>query len=177
MSAVEKVLPYYTYEDYKHWKDRWELIDGIPYSMSPAPVPVNQSIAAKLSTEFVNELKACDHCTVYQPIDYLIGKGTVLQPDLLISCSKIEKPYLDFAPMLVCEILSPSTALKDRHTKFGIFQEEKIPYYIIVAPKLQEVEIYQLGDDEYVLKQRGRDIRFGFRIDSCKASINFSAIW
>ena len=30
---------YYTYEDYKYWEDSWEIIDGIPYAMSPAPYP------------------------------------------------------------------------------------------------------------------------------------------
>ncbi len=27
--------PLYSYEDYKHWKDRWEFIDGIAYAMAP----------------------------------------------------------------------------------------------------------------------------------------------
>lgn len=30
---------YYTYEQYKTWDDSWELIDGVPYAMSPAPYP------------------------------------------------------------------------------------------------------------------------------------------
>ncbi|TCK06622.1 hypothetical protein [Phorcysia thermohydrogeniphila] len=28
-------LPHYTYEDYKHWEGKWELIEGIPYAMCP----------------------------------------------------------------------------------------------------------------------------------------------
>jgi hypothetical protein len=39
MSTGAKILPYYTYytyEDYLHWEGRWELIDGIPYAMTPA---------------------------------------------------------------------------------------------------------------------------------------------
>ncbi len=34
VSSAIKILPHYTYEDYCHWKGRWELIDGIPYAMS-----------------------------------------------------------------------------------------------------------------------------------------------
>ncbi|HJY21679.1 MAG TPA: hypothetical protein VJ279_02270 [Hanamia sp.] len=34
MSAV-KIQPYYTYKDYCAWEGRWELIDGIPFAMSP----------------------------------------------------------------------------------------------------------------------------------------------
>lgn len=31
-------LPHYTYDDYVTWEGRWELIQGIPYAMTPAPV-------------------------------------------------------------------------------------------------------------------------------------------
>ncbi|WP_373286923.1 Uma2 family endonuclease [Filimonas zeae] len=40
-----------------------------------------------------------------------------MQPDMLVVCGEITRKYLDFAPALVIEILSPSTALKDRHTR------------------------------------------------------------
>ena len=36
---------YYTYEQYKTWDDSWELIDGVPYAMSPAPYPKHQKAA------------------------------------------------------------------------------------------------------------------------------------
>jgi hypothetical protein len=45
MSTAAKILPSYTYEDYLHWEGRWELIDGIPYAMSPFPAPRHQRIA------------------------------------------------------------------------------------------------------------------------------------
>jgi hypothetical protein len=34
-----KILPHYTYRDYLHWEGKWEVIDGIPNAMSPAPAP------------------------------------------------------------------------------------------------------------------------------------------
>jgi hypothetical protein len=37
MSSSVKILPHYTYEDYCKWEGRWELINGIPHTMSPAP--------------------------------------------------------------------------------------------------------------------------------------------
>jgi len=61
-------------------------------------------------------LKKCKNCRAMQPVDYKIGDDIVLQPDLLVVCKPINKPYLDFAPALVAEILSPATALKDRQT-------------------------------------------------------------
>ena len=57
MGSAIKILPHYTYEDYCQWEGRWELIDGIPYAMSPAPTPHHQRIGANLITEFVNAIR------------------------------------------------------------------------------------------------------------------------
>ena len=49
MSALKiEYLPYYTYEDYKHWEGRWELIYGIAYAMSPMPMIKHQNITGKI---------------------------------------------------------------------------------------------------------------------------------
>ena len=50
MGAV-KLLPYYTYKDYCNWEGRWELINGIPFAMSPAPIPRQQWLLANIITE------------------------------------------------------------------------------------------------------------------------------
>lgn len=176
MSAIEKIIPYYTYEDYKHWEGKWELIDGLPFAMAPSPVYNHQLIASNLLALFWNELKDCDKCGVLQPLDYIVKDDTVLQPDLLIVCDLV-KNYLDFPPDLVCEILSPSTVLKDRHTKYNIYQLQKIPYYIIISPVTEEVEVYILHEGRYELNQKGKGFEFEFELDSCKAAVDFSQIW
>ncbi len=97
---------------------------------------------------------------------------------MLIVCKPITKKYLDFPPALVVEILSPATALKDRHSKFDIYESQRIPYYLIVSPDTEEVEIFSLVDNSYVLQQKGRNIHFDFSFESgCKASIDFKEIW
>lgn len=65
-------------------------------------------------------------------VDYIIADDTILQPDMLVVCREITKKYLDFAPGLVVEVLSPSTALKDRHTKYYLYEQQGIKYYLIV---------------------------------------------
>ena len=49
-------------------KANGELIDGIPYAMSPAPRPEHQAIATNLAAELRLALKKnkCN-CKVYQP--------------------------------------------------------------------------------------------------------------
>lgn len=178
MSNAVKILPHYTYNDWVNWKGQWELIDGIPYAMSPMPLPKHQRIGANILIEFGDKLKKCKACNVYQPIDYKISDETIVQPDMLIVCDKIDKKFLDFPPALVVEILSPSTALKDRHSKFDIYEEQQIKYYIIIFPDKEEAEIYVIENSNYQLKQTGRDFTYTFLLEKdCAATIDFKEIW
>jgi Uma2 family endonuclease len=177
MGSAIKILPHYTYEDYIQWEGQWELIEGIPYAMSPQPVPKHQRIAVNLSAEFRAALKKCKRCIAYQPIDYKISEETILQPDMLVVCKPINKKFLDFPPSLVVEILSPSTALKDRHTKFEIYQSQKIPYFIIISPDTEDAEIYELKNNEYTLAQSGHSFSYTFSFEDCIAGIDFNEIW
>ncbi len=179
MSGLAKILPHYTYEEYSQWDGRWEVIEGIPYAMSPAPVPQHQFIAGNLFREFSLALKAkkCG-CKPYMPLDYLVKPDTVIQPDVVIVCGEIKNKYLDFAPALVVEILSPATAMKDRNNKFFIYESERIPYYIIVDIDKPDVEIYHLKDDKYFQETFSPLSAFEFSLTTdCSISVWFKNIW
>ncbi|MFP5042247.1 Uma2 family endonuclease [Parasediminibacterium sp. JCM 36343] len=123
MGLVNTLLKY-TYSDYLGWEGRWELINGHPIDISPSPVPLHQVIAENIAYEFgkaIREAK-CKHCKVVQALDYKISEETVICPDVLIMCKPAKKKFLDFSPSLVVEILSPSTALRDRNIKFNIYE-------------------------------------------------------
>src|SRR5690348_1361273 len=109
MSNAVRILPHYTYDDYVHWEGRWEIIDGIPYAMSPAPTPKHQIIANTLGALFFYALRNCHRCKVAQAIDFKIAEDTIVQPDISVLCQKATKKFIDFPPALVVEILSPST--------------------------------------------------------------------
>jgi len=178
MSNAVKILPHYTYNDWVNWKGQWELIDGIPYAMSPMPVPKHQRIGANILIEFGGKLKRCNHCDVYQPIDYKVSDEIIVQPDMLVVCGKIDKKFLDFPPVLIVEILSPSTALKDRHSKFGIYEGQQIRYYLMVSPDEEKVEVFVIENGSYQLKQAGRDFIYTFTLrEDCTAIIDFKEIW
>jgi Uma2 family endonuclease len=177
MSGAVKILPHYTYDDYVHWEGKWELIDGIPYAMSPAPVPKHQIFATNLSAEFRFALKQYKECKVMQPVDYKVKEDTVFQPDMLIVCKPIDKKYLDFPPSLIAEILSPSTVFIDRHTKFHAYQEQGVPWYLILSPETEETEIYSLENGVYQLIKKAVTFDFTFRLDECEVTINFGEVW
>lgn len=177
MSAAQ-ILPYYTFQDWERWEGQWEIIHGIPYAMSPAPIPKHQIIANALGSELRQSLKKCSNCKAMQPVDYKIADDTIVQPDLLVVCGKITKSFLDFPPLLIAEILSPATALKDRHSKYKIYESQRIAYYIIVSIETEETEIYELINNEYQLMKKGHDIQHSFSFnDQCTADIDFKEIW
>ena len=46
-------IPRYTYDDYKLWKDDWELIDGYPYSMGPSANGKHQDISGEIFYQII----------------------------------------------------------------------------------------------------------------------------
>jgi Uma2 family endonuclease len=178
VSNAAKSLPHYTYDEWKQWEGRWELIDGIPNAMSPLPVLKHQILATKLAGEFLIQFKQCNRCLAIQPVDYKVAEDTILQPDMVVVCGEVmDKKYLDFPPALTVEVLSPSTAYKDRHIKYSIYESQGVKYYIIIAPDKEEVEIYELIDGEYRLKQSGKNIVHEFFFPECNARVDFKEIW
>ncbi len=179
MSAV-KLLPHYTYDDYCNWEGRWELIDGIPFAMSPAPSLRHQWLIGRIITELNNSIKKskCKHCKVYDFIDIKIEDDTILQPDCSIICKPTKKKFLDFPAALVVEILSPATALKDRHTKFSIYEKFGMKYYMIVDEEKNELEIYNLRKNKYALQKISSGNTFTFLLDThCQIEVDLKNIW
>jgi Uma2 family endonuclease len=176
-----KILPHYTYEEYCQWEGRWELIEGIPYAMIPAPTPRHQWISSNIKCELKDaiEKSGCKKCKVYDFIDIKVSEDTILQPDALVVCKEITKPFLDFAAAIVVKILSPSTAMKDRNNKFYIYQSQKIPYYIIIDTDKNEIEIYCLSSDgKYEMKDFSTTDPFTFTLDDdCKIDVPLNNIW
>ncbi len=179
MSIAEKYRPYYTYGDYCLWEGNWELIEGMPYAMSPARVPAHQTVNANLYVIFKEALKTdCEKCKVYIPIDWKIAEDTVVQPDVLIVCDKIIKKYLDFPPVLIVEVLSPSTASKDRGEKMELYQSQKVKYYLIADPQFKKIEVYELNINNVYEPIAVDPALFTFHFkENCTAEVSFINIW
>ena len=56
--GIPKEFERYSYGDYLSWPEgeRWELIDGVAYAMSPAPYRGHQEIVGELYRQFANYL-------------------------------------------------------------------------------------------------------------------------
>ncbi len=156
------------------------MIEGFPIAMSPAPPPKHQWIAANFVTELTIAIREsdCKNCRVYIPIDFKISDDTVLQPDISIVCGDVTKKFLDFPPVLVVEILSPSTALRDRHTKFKIYEQQRVSYFLLVNTDNESIEIYSLINGSYVIVPYDPHSPFTFQFeDGCSIEVMLHEIW
>jgi Uma2 family endonuclease len=164
----------FTYRHYKTWPDeeRWELIDGHAWAMSPAPRRRHQELSAKLFREISVFVKG-KPCKVYAaPFDVLLPEkdeadddvDTVVQPDIVVFCdrSKLTERGARGAPDLAIEILSPSTSRKDQREKFDRYERAGVREYWIVDPAAWSIWLYHLGPggrfDEGELKERLGDV-------------------
>ena len=178
--SVVKILPNYTYKDYCLWEGRWELIEGIPYAMSPAPNMKHQWLVANIIYELKRALKEskCRHCKVYDFIDLKVEEDTILQPDCSIVWGVTKKNYLNFPPALVAEILSEATALKDRISKFSIYENFGVKYYLIIDPEKELIEIYFLKDSKYLIRNFTSETPFTFSLShDCQIDVILKNIW
>ena len=90
LAFKEEHLPNYNYKEYKHWEGDWELIDGIPYSMAPAPNIIHQELNLNIGIELKTKLKKCKLCKVLPEVDWKVNDKTVVRPDTLVVCNFVE---------------------------------------------------------------------------------------
>lgn len=168
---------HYTYGDYLLWPEgeRWELINGTAWNMSPAPSRAHQAILGELFARF-HAFLAGKTCQAFlAPFDVILPGDadadtpdsevdTVVQPDLSVFCdpSRLTDAGARGAPDLVVEILSPWTSKKDLNDKFSLYEARGVREYWVVDPA-GSVQVYLRGDngryaDPDILVTRGRAI-------------------
>lgn len=155
-----------TAEDYfaDTGEERWELIEGEAWNMAAAPVILHQLVSSRVEVTLSNRLEERRKrggdpppppCTLLRaPVDVRLGDITVVQPDVLIVCDPAKLAngkYVLGAPDMVMEVLSASTAKKDRRTKLRVYQAAQVPEYLILDPYGRTVERYLLAGGQYVL--------------------------
>ncbi len=147
----------WSYREYREWPDdeRWEIINGDAYAMSPAPSRRHQEIAGELFREIATYLLD-KPCKVFiAPFDVRLpeadeaddGASNVVQPDIVVVCDrdKLDGSGCVGAPDMVAEILSPATSRKDQKEKFLLYERHGVKEYWIVDPVATVVHVYRLG--------------------------------
>jgi hypothetical protein len=68
--------------------------------------------------------------------------------------------------------------MKDRHTKFNLYENAGVKWFLIVNPETEAVQVYELENGEYVLKDEGHAFNYLFELDEgCRIGVDFGEIW
>ena len=108
-----------------------------------SPSAAHQAILLSLALQLGPQL-AQGPCRLWlSPFDVKLSEHDVVQPDLFVACDsgKIRSSYLEGAPDLVIEILSPSTLRHDRVRKLNLYSRFGVKEYWLVTPHPFLVEV------------------------------------
>ena len=128
---------------------RYELVDGV-LLVSAAPSDVHQFALTNLVI-LMGTTCPFPMRMLVAPVDVTFSRTRQLQPDLLVV------PSLDLTsdapramPLLVVEVLSPSTRAVDLTLKRHVFEQGGIPSYWVLDPLTPSLTVLELRDGAYV---------------------------
>lgn len=146
----------WTVEDLDQLPDdglQYELADGV-LLVTPSPRPGHQRASMRLTAVL---LAACppELELFAAPFDFRPTPTTSLQPDLLVvRRADVSEEAFTGTPLLVVEILSPSTRAKDLVLKRALYAGAGVPSYWVLDPAEGTVLLLDLDGDRYVERAR-----------------------
>ena len=142
-----------TWQDYLSWPDeeRWEIIDGTAYAMSPAPSTKHQKIVGRIFSRLDQQLSGKPCQPFIAPTDVKLSEQDVVQPDIFVVCdpAKITPSHIEGAPEVVIEVLSPATSSRDLREKKTLYEKSGVLEYVLVDPLENYAIRFLLTDDGY----------------------------
>ena len=153
---AEPLAKPWTVEDFLEWEaqqpERYEFTDGMIVMMgggSVAHATIRDNLLAALRSRlhggpcraFSQELKVATATSLHYP-------------DLVVTCVPVE-PREDRLrePAIIVEVLSPSTADRDRGAKWLAYQEiPSLQHYVLVAQDQRRVDVFTRATDGWALK-------------------------
>ncbi len=160
--ATHPAVRRWTYEEFAALPDdgnRYEVIAGDLY-MTPAPRMPHQEIVSELLARLRTFASEHRLGKVYAgPVDVLFAEGDYLEPDLVFVREDrrrdiVKDRGIEGAPDLVVEVLSASTASRDRGLKRQRYAWFGVPEYWVVDADAKQIEVYRLNEAPRVERER-----------------------
>ena len=122
-----------------------EIINGKEVLMSPRPATKHAITAGNIHRIFSNFLRGKRCKTFFEP-DLFLDENNNFVPDIVIVCDRDKIKYNGIygAPDLVVEVLSASTAARDKGIKKAAYEKAGVKEYWIVDPVSKSIEVYHL---------------------------------
>lgn len=148
-----------TYRDLWQTPDdgnRWEIINGEVF-VSPAPYLSHQRVLGNLG--YALRQHVIEHGlgeVFWAPVAVVLEKSSAVQPDLIFVAklrrSILEEKGVFGAPDLVAEVLSPSTAARDRGMKKDLYARTGVPQYWLLDPRKRTLLALRLESGAYTVE-------------------------
>jgi Uma2 family endonuclease len=123
--------------------NKYELIRGELF-VTPAPTVTHETISARLTRLLDPYVAANDLGLVYHPRAVVQFEGSEVEPDLMVR-SPHPNPTTGWAtaptPILVVEILSPTTRRRDQVQKRSLYLDAGVAEYWIVDPDARTIRV------------------------------------
>ncbi|MEO5818500.1 MAG: Uma2 family endonuclease [Gemmatimonadaceae bacterium] len=154
MAAVTKQ---WTLEELNSLPDdgnKYELVRGELF-VTPAPTDPHETIGARLSHLLIPYVEREKLGLVYRPQAVMRFEGSEVSPDLMVrQPNPNAEPTWDNAPtpILVVEILSPSTRRRDNVQKRSLYLDAGVAEYGLVDEEQRTITSVRLGHDDVVAR-------------------------
>ncbi len=161
MTAAEKLA--FTADDFLSWESiqetKHEFADGIAYAMAGAGekhVTISGNVFAALRSHVRGTPCRAYIADMKLRVD---EADAFFYPDVFVTCSDNDAKREDYKkePVLVIEVLSPTTAAYDRGLKFAHYRQlPSLKEYVLIDPERISVEIFRRdATDHWVLYPYG----------------------
>ncbi|MBF0179759.1 MAG: Uma2 family endonuclease [Magnetococcales bacterium] len=170
-----------TTEAFLRWEGsgdtRYELVRGRVVAMAP-PTPVHGKLVARFVAAILRRLRPPCDLVVEAGIRLEERSGSFYQADLAVSCTGFGQSdrYLP-DPLLIVEILSPSTQTHDRGNKVADYRTlPSVREIVLVSSTAVHVELWRRTDEGWrVMDLIGRDTRLG--LESVDAEVTLAELY
>ena len=157
--AQQPEPPYELIEGKKYYMSNepdYELIGGERFYISPAPNLNHSTVVSRLTRIFWNYIddKMIDAVVYGDNTDVYLSKEEHYRPDVSVVCNPEiinNGKYVNGAPDLIVEVLSPSTMKNDVGIKKYAYEKNGVKEYWIVDPWSKRIEVYHLIDGKYII--------------------------
>ena len=128
-------------------QEDYEVINGQVYMMA-RPSTSHDQVQGNIRGAFKNYLKG-KRCRTFGEVDVFLDDDNNVVPDIMIVCNPdiVKERGIYGVPDLIVEILSPSTANRDKLNKRELYERFGVKEYWIVDPSNKSVEVYLLKND------------------------------
>jgi Uma2 family endonuclease len=151
MTIPERKPKYMTGEEFLQFVqqtgERYEFFDGVAVAMTG--VSKRHNLLTNSLYKILDSALAGSKCRIYSS-DIMVqikAANSYYLPDIVVSCadsdSDLDDPLIR-SPILVVEVLSPSTAATDRREKWRSYSEiESLREYLLVYQTMKRIEVFR----------------------------------